>query len=140
MGGGMGRGAGVALTQQALSAVNAASALAPSKVEELDLGLGLGPDTGDAGVVGATPLPPPGAQGVGGEAKTGTAVEGGGGASAALYEELLRACPLHALSEEAPAESAYELMLGLQPKRFGGAGGGPLSVAAGRVPSSPPVQ
>lgn len=134
------------VSAQALSAVNLSAALAPSQVQEIDLGLGLGgetllsaqttgPSSGCSGGDLFLPTQPP--HPASNEkiwAATSSSGEGGVAKMIELLDSILASSPLQGLSEEAPQEAA--------------AGAGPADVyqllqggalVAGRVPAAPPV-
>lgn len=128
------------VSAQALNAVNMSAALAPSQVQEIDLGLGLaaGP-LHDAGVAGPTPSgllnsPFPPAAPANAD-KTAAVVSGGDSSSnqevakmIALLDGILASSPLQGLSEEAPSErDVHELLQG-------------GALVAGRVPAAPPAR
>lgn len=115
------------VNQQAINAVNMSAALAPSQVEELDLGLGGG--LLDVAITGAvtgqvhvSPITPR-------VHSNGASTEGSGEAAVqqgmALLSSILSSCPTSALSEEPPSDDVYKL---------GGA------LVAGRVPVVPPAR
>ena len=109
------------MTQHAISAVNAAAALAPSKVEEIDLGLGAGvPDSGTTIPITAS------AASFSGVSSAEETLNGDGGmAVKSLLQALLASSPAAQIPEEAPAQSPYELMNSGE-------------IVAGRVPAVPP--
>jgi hypothetical protein len=114
-----------------LSAVNVSAALAPSKVDDIDLGLGLAPPPVPAPIVtAATPPAPPT------HSSSSTASQATQGADesslqqeiAALLTQLLKDSPAASVSEQAPTLDPYSLMTV----------NGKLELVAGRVPAVAP--
>lgn len=115
------------VTAASLSAVNATAALAPSKVQDLDLGLELGmPEPAPTATpVVAPPLPPSTAAGAGAT----TSGDDSQDLQVALAA-ILACCPLAKMPEAPPSEDPYALMRGAADHK--------LAMVAGRLPAVPP--
>jgi hypothetical protein len=111
------------VTAASLSAVNATAALAPSKVQDLDLGLELGMP--EPTPVVAPPLPPSTAAGTGAT----TSVDDSQDLQVAVAA-ILASCPLAKMPETPPSEDPYALMRGAADHK--------LAMVAGRLPAVPP--
>jgi hypothetical protein len=119
-----------------LSAVNVSAALAPSKVDDIDLGLGLAPPPVPPPIV--TTATPPAVQthSSASSSATGQPIQGTDESSlqqeiAALLTQILKDSPATSVSELAPTHDPYALMTV----------NGKLELVAGRVPAvAPPRQ
>lgn len=131
-----------AVNAETLGAVNVSAALAPNKVEDIDLGLGLGapslpapittgtvPSLHSASGPALTQSSTAGASAAGSGAPTG-ATEGDTlqQATQALLTQILSSNPAALLTEPPAHEDPYTLM----------AAAGKLELVAGRIPSAPP--